>query len=203
MHTVVLIESKFPIFPEPVDGESSAAVERVPRVHPPLAPAMADAKKPAAAEGDAKKKAAPAKAELSAEDAELKANLELMVTRVSDPDPGVAALALEGLRTAIRTSTSSMTAVPKPLKFLRPHYDGLKAAHAGVAPQDGPVARLLADVVSLLAMTHAPEPGVTPDSLRFRLLGTAEEIGSFGHEARPRPPLSLAPATPTLLAGGP
>ena len=30
-------------------------------------------------------------------------------------------------RQEIRTSTSSMTSVPKPLKFLRPHYGTLKA----------------------------------------------------------------------------
>ena len=35
--------------------------------------------------------------------------------------------ALETLRTLIRTSTSSMTSVPKPLKFLRPHYPDLQA----------------------------------------------------------------------------
>ncbi|KAG1850147.1 hypothetical protein F4604DRAFT_1809232, partial [Suillus subluteus] len=34
--------------------------------------------------------------------------------------------ALETLRTIIRTSTSSVTSVPKPLKFLRPHYPGLQ-----------------------------------------------------------------------------
>lgn len=33
--------------------------------------------------------------------------------------------ALEALRTFIRTSTSSMTSVPKPLKFLRPFYEEL------------------------------------------------------------------------------
>jgi 26S proteasome regulatory subunit N1 len=32
---------------------------------------------------------------------------------------------LDQIREFIRTSTSSMTAVPKPLKFLRPHYDTL------------------------------------------------------------------------------
>ncbi|KAG1795255.1 hypothetical protein EV424DRAFT_1353592, partial [Suillus variegatus] len=32
--------------------------------------------------------------------------------------------ALETLRTLIRTSTSSMTSVPKPLKLLRPHHPG-------------------------------------------------------------------------------
>lgn len=37
--------------------------------------------------------------------------------------------ALETLRTLIRTSTSSMTSVPKPLKFLRPHYPDLQALY--------------------------------------------------------------------------
>ena len=32
---------------------------------------------------------------------------------------------MEAIKDFIKTSTSSMTAVPKPLKFLRPHYDGL------------------------------------------------------------------------------
>ena len=87
----------------------------------------AEEKKPAE-EKETKKKVAPV--ELSSEDLELKANLELMVVRAADVDAGVAKLALEGLRKEIRSSTASMTAVPKPLKFLRPHYDTLKATFA-------------------------------------------------------------------------
>ena len=34
--------------------------------------------------------------------------------------------ALEALRSQIRASTSSMTSVPKPLKYLRPHFATLK-----------------------------------------------------------------------------
>jgi hypothetical protein len=46
-----------------------------------------------------------------------------------------------------RTATSSMTSVPKPLKFLRPHYDKLKAQLEGTA--EGQANRQqLADVVS-------------------------------------------------------
>ena len=30
------------------------------------------------------------------------------------------------MTTLIRASTTSMTSVPKPLKFLRPHYDTMK-----------------------------------------------------------------------------
>jgi uncharacterized protein (DUF2252 family) len=34
--------------------------------------------------------------------------------------------ALEALRKEIRSSTASMTSVPKPLKFMRPHYGALE-----------------------------------------------------------------------------
>lgn len=37
--------------------------------------------------------------------------------------------ALEAIKNFIKTSTSSMTAVPKPLKFLRPHYEKLEKAY--------------------------------------------------------------------------
>jgi 26S proteasome regulatory subunit N1 len=84
-----------------------------------------------------------------------------------------------------RSVRSSMTSVPKPLKFLRPCYDTLKATFEACAEGDNK--RLLADIVSLLAMTRSNEPDVMPESLRFRLLGSKEEIGSFGHEARATP----------------
>jgi 26S proteasome regulatory subunit N1 len=38
--------------------------------------------------------------------------------------------ALDQIKDFIKTSTSSMTAVPKPLKFLRPHYENLEKAYA-------------------------------------------------------------------------
>jgi 26S proteasome regulatory subunit N1 len=66
----------------------------------------------------------------SEEDRKLKEDLDLAVTRVCDAteEAGVKTLALEVLRREIRTSTSSMTSVPKPLKFLRPSYVPLKEA---------------------------------------------------------------------------
>ncbi|CAL6276460.1 unnamed protein product [Bathycoccus prasinos] len=64
--------------------------------------------------------------ELSEEDLQLKTNLELLVQRVMDSKAGVAKLALESMRTEIKTATSSMTSVPKPLKFLRPHLQTFK-----------------------------------------------------------------------------
>jgi len=46
-----------------------------------------------------------------------------------EPDQTLYLAALESLRTQIRSSTTSMTSVPKPLKFLRPHYDTLKQVY--------------------------------------------------------------------------
>ena len=66
--------------------------------------------------------------ELTQEDRELKERLELAVERLGDPQEGVVRAALELLRKELREATSSMTSVPKPLKFLGPHYAKLKGA---------------------------------------------------------------------------
>jgi 26S proteasome regulatory subunit N1 len=47
--------------------------------------------------------------------------------------------ALEAIKNFIKTSTSSMTAVPKPLKFLRPHYEKLEKAYESWPPGDDKV----------------------------------------------------------------
>jgi 26S proteasome regulatory subunit N1 len=48
---------------------------------------------------------------------------------LQEPDTSLHRPVLETLRTLIRTSTSSMTSVPKPLKFLRPHYPELQTLY--------------------------------------------------------------------------
>jgi len=65
----------------------------------------------------------------SEEDKKLKENLEMLVQRVVEPGNSaeLRRTALTALSTEIRSSTSSMTALPKPLKFLRQHYDSLRA----------------------------------------------------------------------------
>lgn len=74
-----------------------------------------------------------------------------------------------------------MTSVPKPLKFLRPHLQTLKDTYAKLAEGDNK--KLLADIISLLAMTDAPVDNVMPESLKYRLVGSDEDIGTWGHEA--------------------
>jgi 26S proteasome regulatory subunit N1 len=49
----------------------------------------------------------------------------VLMLRCQELDTSLHRPALDAIKTYIKTSTSSMTAVPKPLKFLRPHYDEL------------------------------------------------------------------------------
>ncbi|GAB9463320.1 26S proteasome non-atpase regulatory subunit 2 [Globisporangium polare] len=118
--------------------------------------------------------------ELSEEDRKLKDDLEVAVQRLcsAEETDGVKHLALEYLRNEIRTATSSMTSVPKPLKFLRPSYEPLKVAFetfkAGETKID------LADILAVLAMTMAKEG--SRESLKYKLQGRSTELGSWGHE---------------------
>ena len=52
--------------------------------------------------------------ELSEEDQQLKTDLELLVERLKEPQQDLYQSAIDQLGTFIRTSTTSMTAVPKP-----------------------------------------------------------------------------------------
>jgi 26S proteasome regulatory subunit N1 len=71
-----------------------------------------------------------------------------------------------------------MTAVPKPLKFLRPHYDKLVACYESW--EAGPDKILFADILSVLGMTFADEDRL--ESLKYRLLAPMDDIGQWGHE---------------------
>ncbi|XP_016428715.1 26S proteasome non-ATPase regulatory subunit 2 [Sinocyclocheilus rhinocerous] len=114
--------------------------------------------------------------ELSEEDKLLQEELEMLVERLGEKDTSLYRPALEELRRQIRSSTTSMTSVPKPLKFLRPHYAKLKDIYQNMAP--GENKQFCADVVSVLAMTMSSER----ECLKYRLLGSQEELASWGHE---------------------
>jgi 26S proteasome regulatory subunit N1 len=58
-----------------------------------------------------------------------------------------------------------MTSVPKPLKFMRPHYDTMKAVYDKL--KDKKCRELCSDVISVLAMTM----GEGRECLKYRILG--------------------------------
>ncbi|TKX21929.1 26S proteasome regulatory subunit rpn-1 [Elsinoe australis] len=116
--------------------------------------------------------------ELSEEDQKLKDELDMLVERITESDSSLYQAALEAIKDSIKTSTSSMTAVPKPLKFLRPHYEKLEQAYQSWPEGDNKTS--LADTLSVLGMTHSDEDRL--ETLKYRLLAPSKDLGSWGHE---------------------
>jgi 26S proteasome regulatory subunit N1 len=110
--------------------------------------------------------------ELSDEDKELKEKLDLLVERLQDGDPKIRQAALEGIREEVQTATSSMTSVPKPLKFLIDHYQTIRGEHGKT--RDEAFEKDLADLISVLAITSSEEKSF--DSLNFVMKGTRENL---------------------------
>lgn len=66
--------------------------------------------------------------------------MRVVIILTQESDQRLYKPALESLRSQIRASTTSMTSVPKPLKFLRPHYDSLKEVHEKIKDDETKVA---------------------------------------------------------------
>lgn len=146
---------------------------------------------------------------MSEEDKELKERLETCVSTVMNEAEEASVTvpirlkALDVIVTELRSATSSMTSVPKPLKFLCPHFAKIKAHHASFSGGDDLVdvemivlrARL-ADVLAVLAMTMGKHE--ERESLKFKLSAFKDydllkargeksrvdddNLGSWGHE---------------------
>lgn len=108
--------------------------------------------------------------ELSEEDKVLKEELDLCVQRLSDPDVEIRFNSVKILVEQIRTSTSSLTSVPKPLKFLREHWEDLIKSFDTFSSKkpEHPAWFLHAEVLSVLGMTNGDEK--ERPCLKYRLL---------------------------------
>jgi 26S proteasome regulatory subunit N1 len=114
-----------------------------------------------------KKPELPTEDTLSEEDRDLKERLDTCVGIVVQPSTTVA---LDKIITELRTATASMTSVPKPLKFLRPHYPALRQYyrdtlvpmewnHAEEHKAEVLFRAQYADVMAVLAMTMGQHEG--------------------------------------------
>ena len=103
---------------------------------------------------------------MSEEDRELKERLETCVSTLINENnedtvtTPIRLTALDVIVTELRSATSSMTSVPKPLKFLRPKFDVLKGYYGSIEGDnitgDKEMVFLrarVADVLAVLAMT--------------------------------------------------
>ncbi|KAG0679467.1 proteasome regulatory particle base subunit [Pichia californica] len=121
--------------------------------------------------------------ELSEEDQQLKSELEMLVERLISPQSELYESALHHLKIFIRDSTSSMTAVPKPLKFLRPFYPAL--VQLDQSWKDKELLKQLYDILSVLGMTYSEEDGeeYVRECLKYRLKSYIDEsMTEWGHE---------------------
>ena len=98
----------------------------------------------------------------------------MLVQTLLEDDSKLYETTLTQLKEFIKNSTSSMTAVPKPLKFLRPFYPDLCKAYDKWSDKDQKSS--LADMLSVLAMTYSDTH--QHDSLRFRLLSDTSNLTS-------------------------
>ena len=112
----------------------------------------------------------------SEEDKQLQDELNMVIERLMENDTTLWMPSLEIMRTLICAATTSMTSVPKPLKFLRPHYAVLKTIVEKII--DPNTKALCADIISVLAMTNTEGT----ECLQYRLMGSKEGLVEWGHE---------------------
>ena len=136
--------------------------------------------------------------EISEEDEKLKNDLELLVERLTEEDSSLYSQALDQLKEQISSSTTSMTAVPKPLKFLHPHYEALVKAFESWS--DPALKSRFADILSVLSMTHSDNG--KHDALKFRLISGEESYTDWGHEYIRHLALEIGDATNESLESG-
>lgn len=86
---------------------------------------------------------------------------------------------MEMIKTEIAGATSSMTSVPKPLKFLTPLYKQLVEIHTNHTASET-FKKQLADLCSVIGMVAAEEDSC--DMLDYCLKGSLTNLISWGHE---------------------
>ncbi|XP_070164472.1 26S proteasome non-ATPase regulatory subunit 2 [Polyergus mexicanus] len=115
---------------------------------------------------------------MNEEDKRLQEELLQAVDVLKGKDETAILLSLNHLRMLICTSTTSMTSVPKPLKYLREFYPSLKSAYERLKQKE--VKTRFAEILSVLALA-----GGTPafkDCLNFCIKGAVNNPGEWGHE---------------------
>uniref|UniRef100_A0AC34PXR3 26S proteasome non-ATPase regulatory subunit 2 n=1 Tax=Panagrolaimus sp. JU765 TaxID=591449 RepID=A0AC34PXR3_9BILA len=114
--------------------------------------------------------------EMTEEDRKLQDDLNMLVERLEGKDVELYMPSLEMLKSLIRASTTSMTSVPKPLKFMRAQYGRMKQIHEKMIDEKSKL--VCADLISVLAMCSDEKS----DCLDYRLKGMAEPIEDWGYE---------------------
>ncbi|EFN83314.1 26S proteasome non-ATPase regulatory subunit 2 [Harpegnathos saltator] len=116
--------------------------------------------------------------DISEEDNRLQEELLQAVDVLKGKDETAMLPSLNRLRMLMRTSTTSMTSVPKPLKYLRNFYPRLKNAYEDLRRKE--VKIRFAEILSVLSLAGA-DPG-SRECLDFCIKGVVDNPGEWGHE---------------------
>ena len=101
-----------------------------------------------------------------------------MVSALYDSDPTIQMNSYNMIKTEITTSTTSMTSIPKPLKFMIAHYTPLKEYYLKLE-ETNTFKVFLSDLLAILVIVS---PSATETSLSFVMTGTKNDIVSWGAE---------------------
>ena len=101
-----------------------------------------------------------------------------MINALYDVDQVIQMNSYNMIKTEITTSTTSMTSIPKPLKFMIPHFAAIKEFYSKL--ENGNKFKLL--VSDLLAILVIVTPNATETSLHYVMLGSRTDITSWGQE---------------------
>jgi 26S proteasome regulatory subunit N1 len=105
-----------------------------------------------------------------------------MVKGLYDPDHELRMNAYNMIKKELETSTASMTSIPKPLKFLRLHYEDLKKFQEELRINNSKDSEFKQFINDLLAVFVIVSPNTTDTSLSWVLTGSKKGLTTWGQE---------------------
>ena len=117
---------------------------------------------------------------ITEEDKMLKQEIEFLVQTLESTNFIEQLNALETLKRMIISATTSMTSVPKPLKYLREQYCKVKSCYENIF--DIKTKKSCADIISVIGVVMTDKEEFLNDTLQYRFLGLCDDVDVWGHE---------------------
>ncbi|PVV00639.1 hypothetical protein BB560_004973, partial [Smittium megazygosporum] len=114
------------------------------------------------------------------EDQRLIDEIAMLIERLSEQNSDLYEPSLNQIRSMIKSSSSTMVSIPKPLKFLRPHYPTLVELYKTWPSSD--IKTLFADTLSLLGMAYDSDSEYSCLTHRLEAGINKDQIFDWGHE---------------------
>jgi 26S proteasome regulatory subunit N1 len=101
-----------------------------------------------------------------------------MVSALLEGDKDIKLNSFNMIKNELTSTTTSMSSIPRPLKFLRLHYDSIKRLYDSLDQYDT-FKLLLADFLAILTIVTA---NTTETCLGFVSKGTRKDLHTWGQE---------------------